>query len=251
MRIKRSYGNPPLNYAVRDVDLRIERALLATGKADPTIRNHRGQSPIEMTFAYTITTEVSLYAKKAHKLEKKNPSGSYVQVFVAGYASAGKTTLIEVLCCEAAALLKLVPKALPLNIRTFTDAKPHTPGIVPHELNSKEFGTVVIHDLAGQYEYYSSHAAVVENSVLTSAPLFVIVVDLSERNASIRKRLSYWLTFIKNHCKKAATPPHVTIVGSHKDVVKANGEDVQEKLSIIREALPMNSALHFTNRHQT
>ena len=246
MNIKNSDGNTPLHIACRGGDLRIVRALLATGKADPTIRNHHGQSPIEMTFEYTITKEVSLYAKKAHKLEKKNPLGSYVQVFVAGYASAGKTTLVEVLCCEAAALLKLVPKALPLNIRTFTDAQPHTPGIVPHELNSKEFGTVVIHDLAGQYEYYSSHAAVVENSVLTSAPLFVIVVDLSERNASIRKRLSYWLSFIKNHCKKAATPPHVTIVGSHKDVVKAKGGNVQEKLSIIQKALPMESKLSFT-----
>ena len=106
--------------------------------------------------------------------------------------------------------------------------------------------TVVIHDLAGQYEYYSSHAAVVENSVLTSVPLFVIVVDLSEGNASIRKRLSYWLSFVKNHCKKAATPPHVTVVGSHKDEVKAKGEDVQKKLSIIQKALPMESKLFFT-----
>ena len=80
--------------------------------------------------------------------------------------------------------MKVVPKAR----RRFTDAKPHTPGIVPHKLKSKTFGTVVIHDLTGQYEYYSSHAAVVENSVLTSAPLFVIVVDLSEGNASIRKK---------------------------------------------------------------
>ena len=247
MNIKDSDGNTPLHVACRGDNLGIVRALLATGKSDPTIRNHHGRLPIEMTIEYTITREVSLYTEATLKLEKKNPLGSYVQVFVAGYVSAGKTTLIEVLCREAAALLKLVPKTLSSSVRTFRDAKPHTPGIVPHELNSKAFGTVVIHDLAGQYEYYSSHAAVVENSVLTSAPLFVIVVDLSERNASIRKRLSYWLSFIKNHCKKATTPPHVTVVGSHKDVVKAKGEDVREKLSIIREALPTESKLYFTD----
>ena len=247
MNIEDSDGNTPLHVACRGDNLRIVRALLATGKSDPTVRNHHGRVPIEMTFGYTITREVSLYAKATLKLEKKNPLGSYVQVFVAGYASTGKTTLIEVLCREAAALLKLVPKTLSSSVRTFRDAKPHTPGIVPHKLNSKAFGTVVIHDLAGQYEYYSSHAAVVENSVLTSAPLFVIVVDLSEKNASIRKRLSYWLSFVKNHCKKATTPPHVTVVGSHKDVVKAKGEDVREKLSLIREALPTESQLHFTD----
>ena len=40
-----------------------------------------------------ITKEASLYAKATLKLEKNNLLGSYVQVFVAGYASAGKTTL--------------------------------------------------------------------------------------------------------------------------------------------------------------
>ena len=244
INIKDSNGGTPLHAACNSCNLRIVRALLATGKADPTIRNDQGKSPLEMTYDYTITREVAVYARATLKLKKKNPLGSYVQVFIVGYAAAGKTTLIEVLRREAAVVLKYLPKAVAPNTRTFRDAKPNTPGIVPHQLKSKQFGAVVIHDLAGQCEHYSSHAAIVENSVLTSAPLFVIVINLCEENESIERRLSYWLSFIKNHCKKATTPPHVTIVGSHQDEVKP--KDEQKKLSIIREALPTESPLHFT-----
>ena len=245
INVKNSGGGTPLHVACKRCDLRIVRALLATGKADPTIRDNHGKLPLEMTYEYTITKEVAVYARETLRMQEKNPLGSYVQVFVAGYAKAGKTTLIEVLCREAAAVLKYLPKTFAPNRRLFTGAEPDTKGIVPHELNSRKFGTVVIHDLAGQHEHYSSHAAVVENSVLTSAPLFVIVINLCEENASIQGRLSYWLSFIKNHCKKATTP-HVTVVGSHEDVVKAKGEDVQQKLSIVEKALSMESTLHVT-----
>ena len=40
-------------------------------------------------------------------------------------------------------------------------AEPDTAGIIPCRLEHNELGNIVLHDLAGQPEYYSSHVYVV------------------------------------------------------------------------------------------
>ena len=45
----------------------------------------------------------------------------------------------------------------------------------PHQ--SEQLGNFVVYDFAGQQEYYSSHAAVLEQVMRRSAAMFLCVVD--------------------------------------------------------------------------
>ena len=103
------------------------------------------------------------------------------------------------------------------------DVPPCTAGIVPIPFNSKHFGNAVLYDFAGQHEYYSSHAAVMENLILPSPPLFLLLVDISKPMEEIKEELLYWWHFIDNQAQKATAPPHVLLGGSHMDIVKQRG----------------------------
>ena len=68
----------------------------------------------------------------------------------------------------------------------FSKAKPvtgvdeKTVGIIPYEIETKEFGRVTCHDFAGQQEFYASHCAVLENAVQTSPPNILDIADLRD-----------------------------------------------------------------------
>ena len=87
--------------------------------------------------------------------------------------------------------------------------------------------------IAGQHEYYSSHAAVMENLILPTPPLFLLLIDISKPMKEIKEELVYWWHFINNHSQRAAAPPHVMFVASHKDKVRARGEDSQSIIDMV------------------
>ena len=88
------------------------------------------------------------------------------------------------------------------------DVPPHTAGIAPLPLKSKYFGNVVLYDLAGQHQCYTSRAAVMENLIPPSHPLFLLLIDISKRMEEIEEELLYWWHFIDNQAQKATAPPH-------------------------------------------
>ena len=90
------------------------------------------------------------------------------------------------------------------------------------------------HTHTGQSEYYGSHAALLECSNTSSAPLFLLVVDLSESDADIQHKMRFWLTFLESHRISTTSKPHIIIVGSHKDVLKKEPRsDYKTKASAI------------------
>ena len=91
-----------------------------------------------------------------------------------------------------------------------------------------------MYDFAGQQEYYSSHAAVLEQVMRRSAAMFLCVVDLSESKEKICESLHYWLSFIDNACRTAEGRSHVVIVGSHADQVTSSVEE-KKKSSLLQE----------------
>ena len=95
-----------------------------------------------------------------------------------------------------------------------------TAGIVQHHIEGK-LGNFVVYDFAGQQEYYSSHAAVLELVMRRSAAMFLCVIDLSKSKEKICESLQYWLTFIDNASSTAEGTSHMVIVGSHADQVKS------------------------------
>ena len=76
----------------------------------------------------------------------------------------------------------------------------------------------MIYDMAGQYQYYSSHAALLRNLVSSSASMFLVVVSLNQSKESIVRQLQYWSSFIANCCTSAGKPLTVAVF-SHADEV--------------------------------
>ena len=76
----------------------------------------------------------------------------------------------------------------------------HTAGIVPSIYFSKTCGRVLFFDFAGDAEYYSSHAAILEGlaSSKSGNNFIVFVVDLNQTEASIMESLHYWFSFVQN-----------------------------------------------------
>ena len=74
-----------------------------------------------------------------------------------------------------------------------------------------------------------------ENLILASPPLFLLLIDISKSKEVIREELVYWWHFINNQSQKAAAPPHVILAGSHEDMVKSR--DREEVETMIRDCI--------------
>ena len=110
---------------------------------------------------------------------------------------------------------------------------PHTAGIVPSIHTSKHYGRVLFYDFAGDAEYYSSHAAILESlaSSRKGDNIFILVIDMKQELTEIKKTFHYWLTFIE-HQQFHTQKPCLIVVGSHldllsKDVAKERGIEFQ------------------------
>ena len=144
--------------------------------------------------------------------------GSFVNVFLLGDLGVGKTTL-----CQA------IKDRSRVNIETdgvyVQGVKLHTAGIVPNKLEDKNLGNVIIHDFAGQKEYYSSHTAVLENLLLNSGAVFVVVINLTQ---DLLRQVRFWCSVFKNECQRnVSSECHLIVIGSNADEV---GEGLEQKL---------------------
>ena len=113
----------------------------------------------------------------------------------------------------------------------------HTAGIIPHHVKAPN-GTIVLYDLAGHTQYYSSHASCLETISLHSPSTFLLLSDLSKGNESLKNEFTYWCGLIGNVSK--AQQSSIIVVGTHADKSKPLGEMavtqlVQHFKTIIKE----------------
>ena len=99
-----------------------------------------------------------------------------------------------------------------------------TAGINYHNVRSHEVGNIILYDFAGHQEYYSSHAAVLENLMLRTPAVFTIVIDSTKGFDYFKKQLYYWFNFIENACSSLTKPSQVIVVGSYADQFTGNYE---------------------------
>ena len=232
-------GDVPLHIVCRNSrgsKLPLLKMLLSTPGVNPEIINHGGCTPIEVAG----TNYFAIDAIEKFLQHKKSSIQAYLKIFVVGNSGNGKSTLIKVVTTEASQLLKYTPLPKMKHVNP-SDVSPLTAGIVPIPFNSKHFGNAVLYDFAGQHEYYSSHAAVMENLILPSPPLFLLLIDISKSKEVIREELVYWWHFINNQSQKALAPPHVILAGSHKDMVKLRDrEEVEIMISDWIKQIPVS-----------
>ena len=223
---KNKKGDTPLHLACRKGHAAIVKYLLSTGKVDPLTKNKYGDTPVDLANRHNNCYKL-LKLFLSFPQCKNFPVHTYTKLILTGYGGAGKTTTSQLI------LLLAKPGGLFSSGRVI-DVECLTAGIIPLHVESKvkEVGNMVIYDFAGQQEYYSSHAAVLERIMRNSAAIFVYIVDLSQCMDKISESIHYWMSFIQNACSSAQGSSHVIIVGSHADLVKSP-QDLKEKSSLV------------------
>ena len=218
-----------LHFACMSGLTNIVQYLLSTGKVDPLAKDYKGRTPMYYAAGPGHYDLLKLF-RSFPQFKRDFPVHTYTKIVLTGYSGAGKTTtsqLIHRLANEAGLFSALSSGRV-------TDVECLTAGIIPLHVESKvkEVGNMVIYDFAGQQEYYSSHAAVLERIMRNSAAIFVCIVDLSQCMDKISESIHYWMSFIENACSSAQGSSHVIIVGSHADLVKSSRE-LKEKNSLV------------------
>ena len=224
------YGSTPLHIACGHGQIHIVQYLLSTGKVDPMAKNRKGETPMYYASRHDNSYDLLKLFQSFPQCKRDFPVHTYTKLVLTGYSGAGKTTISQL-------ILLLVTETgffSWLSSGRVTDVECLTAGIMPLHVESKvnEVGNMVIYDFAGQQEYYSSHAAVLERIMRNSAAIFVCIVDLSQSMDKISESIHYWISFIENACISAQGSSHIIIVGSHADLVKSLWE-LKEKSSLV------------------
>ena len=225
-------GNTPIHIACKHSHIHIVQYLLSTGKVDPLAKNKYGKTPVDYAASRFNSFDILKLFQSFSQCERDFPVHTYTKLVLTGYSGAGKTTISQLIL-----LLASKPETgffSRLSSGRVTNVECLTAGIIPLHVESKvnEVGNMVIYDFAGQQEYYSSHAAVLERIMKNSAAIFACIVDLSQCMDKISESIHYWISFIENACSSAQGSSHVIIVGSHADRVKSSRE-LKEKSSLV------------------
>uniref|UniRef100_A0A1X7URD7 Death domain-containing protein n=1 Tax=Amphimedon queenslandica TaxID=400682 RepID=A0A1X7URD7_AMPQE len=227
-------GWTPLHFAAdwgRSVAI---ECLLSTGKCDPLAKNNEGTTPLQLAREDQQKTWKNIILpmfKKFGDIKSSHPIDSYVNVLLVGNPGAGKSTLSDVINDTATGSIVLG------SFRNVRGVVPCTAGIIPYKLKHRTLGNIILHDFAGHSEYYSSHSAVIENLLQGSGGVFLIVVNILEKEPI--KQLHQWLTVVKNEAQKALNQCHVIVIVSHVDEIfnpferRRRKEEIQE--IILRE----------------
>ena len=235
-------GATPLHHVAGSGHLNVVQYLLGCG-ADAIATDNDGATPLQLAcqnnshnrnvpvikYLLSKPAVVDYYIKESsplpggtendaavvyERVQVPHHVGSFVNVFLLGDSGVGKTTL-----CQA------IKDGSRVNIAFVKEIKLHTAGIVPNKLEDKNLGNVIIHDFAGHKEYYSSHAAVLENLLLNSGAVFVVVINLTQ---DLLRQVRFWSSvFINERQRNVSSECHLIVIGSHADKVR---EVLEQKL---------------------
>ena len=217
------YGDTPLSLAFKEGHADIVAFLFSSGIVNKL-------SPVQLQRELENSEHPDFLASIA-----SHPFHPVFKVFVMGNSSAGKSTLVKAIQNRMTdtSLLGTISR----QFGRVTGVEPHTAGIIPVHIESQELGHIIVYDFAGQHQYYSNHAALLESLVSSEGALVMVVIDLSKSNDENIRTLHYWNSIIQNHCAKHGNNPPVLVIASHSDVVIAQKEDPNKKISDILESL--------------
>ena len=210
--------------------------IISTGKADPLCYNESSETPMMLLAksSRSVNAEESVREMIHHFREIKvtHPIESYVKLVFLGNGRVGKSTLIKAMCDRSSYhyVLDIVIEKINFH-KNVTAVDLLTAGIITRILNDKDLGRIILHDLAGQPEYYTSHTAVLENLLEGSAAIFILVVSLADAN--LEQSFKFWLTVIENVCAKSLQQCYTFVVASRADEFK--NSDICDKTESLKK----------------
>ena len=226
-------GDTPLHIAAaRDEEcvealLQLDAPIMLRNAAGKTARDIARHGAEQLLDAYITQNKAKLYAHYdiiMQQAKKKYSNAERItRVFVIGNPGAGKSSFVEAMKREGffESFGRVSESTVPL----------HTAGIIPSIHTSKRYGRVLFYDFAGDPEYYSSHAAILENLASSKGDnIFIIVVNLKDDILAVRNTLHYWLSFIDYQCGSK----NLIVIGSHSDLLPKEIVDKKiQKISAI------------------
>ena len=214
----------PLHYAASYCQSEAIGFLLSTGKCDPLAKDEYGFIPLNLACGDTVTI-----FKKFGQIKTTYPVDSYVNVLLLGNPGAGKSTLSHVIIDTGTGSFVLG------SFRNVGGVVPYTAGIIPYKLQHRKLDNIILHDFAGHSEYYSSHSAVIENLLRGSGGVFLIVVNILEKEAV--KQLHQWITVVKNESQKVLNQCRIIVIVSHVDEIFTNPVERRRRKEEIQEII--------------
>ena len=192
--------------------------------------NHR-QAPMEL-LPYNNRFEILNIFSRFQQCRVDFPVESYSKVFVCGDTSVGKSSLAAVIMERANK-----PANHEFDTSECVTVEPLTAGIDAHTFTSHEVGNVVLYDFAGHREYYSSHFAVLENLMLRSPAVFLVLTKLVLSEEIMLKDLHFWFNFIENISKemKSSMKSQILVVGSRLDELTTSVDAIQRLVDGVAE----------------
>ena len=216
------YGSAPLHIACEIGCIPIIQYLLSIPTVDPLARNILYKdTPLMIAAGYRIIDRVAPIFEKFGKVRISHSVGSFVNIFLLGNPKAGKTTLTQVIKDRASSFF---------NFGAVKQVESSTAGIVPTRLHNTELGNVLLHDFAGQPQYYSSHTAVLENLLLNSGAVFLLLINLTQ---DVLKQIQFWWSVVLNESSKVSSQCHLIVIGSHVDEVSDHQSSLAQLNSFV------------------
>ena len=227
-------GDTPLHLAAArghdecvEALVKLDAPIMLRNVAGKTARDIAWYGPAQLLDAYIAQNKAKIYAHYdiiMRQAKKKYSNAERItRVFVIGNPGAGKSSFVEAMKREGffESFGRISETTVPL----------HTAGIIPSTYTSKRCGRVLFYDFAGDPEYYSSHAAILENLASSKGDnIFIIVVNLKDDILAVRNTLHYWLSFIDYQCGSK----NLIAIGSHSDLLPKETVDKKiQKISAI------------------
>ena len=196
-------------------------------------RNRRNQTAMELVYRNDNDRFVILKMfEPFEQCRKAFPVESYSKVFFCGNTGAGKSSLAAVIMERA--------KKPPNYVFDTSGPIPvelSNAGINAHTITSHEVGNIVLYDLAGHKEYYSSHAAILEKLMLRTPAVFGILLKMTNNVDDIKCDLYYWFNFIKNANLQLSSskPSQILVIGSRLDEMTGGYEEISKIVAEVAE----------------